>query len=299
MVIHLDPIGGLADRTYFSVPDPGLPIGLAWPADRSVSLAMAPNAGGPGVPVLAQLNFGDSQTPPAACLATDVLNAASLTFITGVVPGSVVTLTGFGIGPQEGVVSQPGADGAAPSKLGGVQVFFDGLPAPLLYVQSQQINTFAPFTLAGEATTNVSVVYNGTPIGSTAAPIYGGVTGFFRLNASSTQAAAINADGTLNGPSNPAPAGSAISLYGTGFGQTQLPGVAGTLFPATPSLLATPVQIAVDGVLAEVLYAGAAPSEYGGVDQINVRIPVGTGAGARAVTVASGLSSSVTTISVK
>ena len=170
--------------------------------------------------------------------------------------------------------AQAEPDGALPTQLNGVQVLFDGQPAPLLYVQSQQINAFAPFTLTG-ATTNLTVAYNGATIGSTSVPVVAEITGLFRLSPLSTQVADINEDGTVNGPSHPAPVGSVISLYGTGFGQTQLPGVAGTVLPDTASSLVTPVKISIGGLSADVLYAGAAPLEFAGIDRINVRIPAG------------------------
>jgi uncharacterized protein (TIGR03437 family) len=275
-------MGNLLDRTYFGNPNLDIPFGLAFAQDHSVLLGAFQNNSGAyyGVTVLAQLNFGDGVEAPAACLSPDVLNAAS--FSPGVAPGSAITLTGFGMGPQAGVVAQAESDGALPTQLSGVQVLFDGQPAPLLYVQSQQINAFAPFTLTG-ATTNLTVTYNGATIGSAPAPVVAQATSLFRLSPLSTQLAAINQDGTVNGPSHPAPVGSVISLYATGCGQTQIPGVAGTIFPDTASSLVTPVAVYVGGMPADVLYAGAAPLEFAGIDQINVRIPAGLPPGAAEV----------------
>jgi len=287
VVTHLDAHGALADRTYFgSWVD--VPVGMALSGDHSALLDT-----GTG---LAELNFGDPNTPAASCLFPWVLDAATFNPDEGIAPGEVISLAGFGIGPEQGISYQPGPGGAAPLQLGGVQVLFDGQAAPLLYVQSQQINALAPFELATRTSTNVQVVYNGATIGSFAQAV-GIATGIiayeqnpslFRLSPGlSTQAAAINEDGTTNGPAHPAPAGSVISLFGTGFGQTQLPGVTGAIFPDVPSPLVTPVAVYIggtgsgeDNVLgtsAEVLYAGAAPLLFAGVDQINVRIPVLSG----------------------
>ena len=45
--------------------------------------------------------------------------------------------------------------------------------------------------------------------------------GIFTLNSSgSGQAAVVNENGTVNGPENPAPRGTVVSIYGTGEGQT-------------------------------------------------------------------------------
>ena len=69
------------------------------------------------------------------------------------------------------------------------------------------------------------------------------------------QAAALNEDGSLNGPSNPARRGRALVLYGAGF-------AAGD----------EPVEAFLEGVKADVLYAGPAPG-FPGVSQINLVVP--------------------------
>ena len=176
--------------------------------------------------------------------------------------------------------AQPTAEGTLPSDLGGVQVLINGQAAPLLYVQSQQINAFAPFTLTPYTTAKISVAYNGATIGSTSVTVALQQGAVFRLSDTSTQAVAINQDGTLNGPAHPAPVGSVIAVYGTGFGQTQLPGVSGTLFPDTASSFASIIPAAsIDSLPANVEYAGAAPLQWAGIDQINVQIPAGVPSG--------------------
>ena len=76
-------------------------------------------------------------------------------------PGELISLTGMGLGPESGISYKPAPDGSAPRELAGVRVLFNDLPAPLLYVQSQQINTIVPFELAGRATTKLRIEYNG------------------------------------------------------------------------------------------------------------------------------------------
>jgi uncharacterized protein (TIGR03437 family) len=110
--------------------------------------------------------------------------------------------------------------------LAGVQVLFDGKPAPVLYAQSRQVNAQAPFEVNGQSTTAITVTYNGAVFGPMTIPVTFGYPGFFRLQPNvSAQAYALNQDGTLNSATNPAPRGSVVAYWGTGFGATS-PGCA-------------------------------------------------------------------------
>ena len=94
-----------------------------------------------------------------------VLNGATLTAGDGVVaPGEVVSLVGNGIGPSTGVVYQPGLQGQAPRTLGGVQVFFNGIQAPIIYAQSNQVNAIVPVELSGQTSTTVTLQYQNTTL---------------------------------------------------------------------------------------------------------------------------------------
>ena len=43
--------------------------------------------------------------------------------------------------------------------LGGTQVLFDGIAAPLMYVQDAQINVLAPYSLLGKTSVTIQVRY--------------------------------------------------------------------------------------------------------------------------------------------
>jgi uncharacterized protein (TIGR03437 family) len=123
------------------------------------------------VGVLSDDQFGGGGwTAPVA----DVLNASTQNGNAagngGIAPGEVVALTGFGIGPASGV-AQPDPHGNIPSQLAGVQVFFDGMPAPVLCALSRQINAAAPAGLTINETTQVTVTYNDQHLGSVAVPV--------------------------------------------------------------------------------------------------------------------------------
>jgi uncharacterized protein (TIGR03437 family) len=221
--------------------------------------------------VLARIRFGGPGWSAPACLSPDVVNAATL-LSDGVAPGEFVTLTGWGIGPENGVVYQSGPQGQAPLALGGVRVLFDGQPAPVIYAQSRQVNALVPFEIGG-STTAVSLEYNGVTFGPFSMPVNFANPGIFRLHPGvSTQAAAFNQDGTVNGPSNPASPGSVVSIYGTGFGPTNPPCATGGLNAPGPVNLALDGVVVGNGALAQ--YAGGGPTLLCGVVQINLVIPV-------------------------
>ena len=160
-----------------------------------------------------------------------------------------------------------------------MQVFFDDIPAPLLYVQSQQINAIAPFELAGQVSSKVTVVYNAATIGSFNVSVELVDPQLFRLQAGfSTQAVAMNEDGTVNGRSDPAAAGSAITLFGTGFGPDAVQGVTGTIAPMDTETALLNVGVQLNSLPANVLWAGAAPGMLAGIGN-DIVVPAGTGRG--------------------
>ncbi len=92
------------------------------------------------------------------------------------------------------------------------------------------------------------------------------------LFANAGLAAALNEDGSVNGPLNPAAPGSVIVLFGTGAGVTDPPSVDGEITGATLPRPIEPVEVTFGEQPAEILYAGAAPGLVAGVIQINARI---------------------------
>jgi len=90
----------------------------------------------------------------------------------------------------------------------------------------------------------------------------------------SSQAAALNQDGTINGPSNPALPGSVVSIWGTGFGSISPPCATGGFNPFAAVNLDQSVTLD-DSAGHEIpaLYAGSAPGMLCGVEQINMWVP--------------------------
>jgi uncharacterized protein (TIGR03437 family) len=197
-----------------------------------------------------------------------VQNAASGVAGT-VAPGEIVTLQGYGLGPATAAI----APSQAPvDQLGGSQVTFGGIAAPVFSAQSQQVTVQVPWEIAGQTSTEVVVTYNGGPPAgaSSSAPVV-------VATAAAGIYAVANSDGTLNSPSNPAKLGGFITIYGTGGGVTNPLGITGGLWSITASLptLALPVSVTIGGTNAMILYRGSAPTLESGYFQINVALPSG------------------------
>ncbi len=224
--------------------------------------------------LVANIVINNPNQSDGACLAFTFQNAASYAEGT-VAPGEVITLRGKGIGPATGVNAKAGQNGF-PTELAGVQVLIGNQAAPLLYVQSEQINAVVPWE-AGENSfnpgTSIQVKYNG-PSASNGVNLTQVVPGIFLANATTQLAAVTNEDGTRNSPTNPAKLGSVVTLYGTGGGPLNPPGADGAIWPLSPhSQFPVPVTAQINYVNATVTYAGSAPGLVSGIFQINVQIP--------------------------
>jgi uncharacterized protein (TIGR03437 family) len=87
------------------------------------------------------------------------------------------------------------------------------------------------------------------------------------------RAAALNQDGSINSPDNPAPLGSIVTLYTTGAGQMQPPVPDGKIAVDIRPKPVLPVSVLFNYTnRGTILYAGPAPGMIAGVLQINVRV---------------------------
>jgi uncharacterized protein (TIGR03437 family) len=200
------------------------------------------------------------------------------------------------------MVYQPGPNGDVPTSLGGVTLSFNGIPAPLTYVQSRQVNAQVPFEVTGP-TAEVRLTYGDARFGPMTQQLSSVfmTQGLFRLQpGASIQAAAINEDGTVNGPTNPAARGSVMSLYGTGYGPLALPCATGALNPSEPVRLNyTGPPASSPGVLLSATYQGGAPTLLCGIDQFNIIVPANASPGELLLTVDAGGQYNGSTIVVK
>ena len=105
---------------------------------------------------------------PTGLFVACVLNGASFQpgnasfFPLGTVaPGEIVSVFGVGLGPDQPALAQPSSSGLVSTRLGGTQVLFDGVAAPLLYVGPNQINAVVPYGVRAPVT-QITVQRGGT-----------------------------------------------------------------------------------------------------------------------------------------
>jgi uncharacterized protein (TIGR03437 family) len=187
-------------------------------------------------------------------------------------PGEMVVIFGTGIGPTKLVSLQLDPQGRVATVLSGVQVLFDGIAAPLIYVSQAQTAVMVPYGASGKVT-QVQVVYAGASSDTFPKSVSATAPGIFSADASGKGQAAINnSDGSVNSSTNPASPGTYVTFYLTGEGQTDPPGSDGNIAAGTSNVV-LPVSVRIAGHLAQFLYSGSAPGNVNGFAQINVVIP--------------------------
>jgi len=210
-----------------------------------------------------------------------VVNGAS--FVSGqpITGGSLVSI--FGSNFASAIA---GADSIPLSfSLGGVTVRFvngnNSTPAPLLFVNSNQINAQVPWNLIPAGTSQSVNVVVTTGAGSST-PVTVGVGPFSPgIFTAGTLAAAQNVDGTLAQPAgsipgratHPAKIGDTIIIYATGLGAVDSAIADGDIPPPGKLINTRTVPIIlIGGVSAHVSFSGLSP-QFVGVNQLNVEVP--------------------------
>jgi len=193
---------------------------------------------------------------------------------TPIAPGQIVTIIGTGLGPAAGVSAKPSAAGALPTQLGDTTVTFDGVPAPLMFVRTDQINAIVPYSMFGRLSAHLQVQTPSSLSIPVELKVVDAVPGIFTASGTGTgQAAALNIDMSPNSPINPADRGSVVTVFGTGEGQTNPPGQDGRVVTTDLHHPLLPVSATVGGMPTTATYFGSAPGLVSGVFQANVNIP--------------------------
>ena len=292
------PDGSLLQATYIPGAAGGSPFIATGPNSSLFVLANAdtafsPTQAGPFPAGFSATSFlflwhlspnANARTFPLAC----VINTASL--VPGpIAPGELIALLGSGLGPQKGAQLQATLESPYPTEAAGVEVTFDGTPAPLMWVQDAQINAVAPWSLTPGRNTQVCVSHGNVPPNCVTWPVVQVAPAVFTVDG--LHAAAVNQDGSINSADNPAPVGSIVSVWATGLGPITPAQADGTLVGLPlPQNVVLPVQVQSlipafepchPGVWPscptsyyfnfEVTSVGPAPYQVAGVSQISFR----------------------------
>jgi uncharacterized protein (TIGR03437 family) len=205
------------------------------------------------------------------------LNAANYLNQNVLAPGLITAVFSQGNTGQFGAASAQAGSLPLPTTLNGVQVLFNGAPAPLFYAGPNQINFMVPIGApqSGLADVQVMEASTGRLLGDTTVGMNIVAPGIFTQAANGIgAAAALNQDNTLNSQTNPAVQGSVIQIFATG--QGYIPGAPAD--GAASTALSTPVRpfviVGIERVPdSAVQYSGLAPGLVG-VWQVNVQIPL-------------------------
>jgi uncharacterized protein (TIGR03437 family) len=198
-----------------------------------------------------------------------------------VAPGEVVAIFGANLGPSTPAGLQLDDSGSVAATLADTQVLFDGVPSPLIFASSGQIDAVVPFGVVS-TTTLVQVRYQSKISAVFPMTVVPAAMGIFSADGSGTgPAIVLNQDGSINSQLLPAAPGSVVTLWATGAGQLSPAGTDGAV--VTADLLpkpVLPVSAQIGGQAADVVYAGGAPGMVEGVIQVNLRVPSDSQTGA-------------------
>jgi uncharacterized protein (TIGR03437 family) len=237
------------------------------------------------VPLTARMETGKITTN--IILVPSGTKIAAATIVNGanyaegpVAPGELVTIFGSGVGPASGGAMNT-ASGTVATQLAESRVLFDGIPAPLFYTRSDQVNAVVPYSVRGRSSTRVKMEYLGLTSDVLSVPVAAASPGIFTQDGSGTgQGAILNEDSSINSAANPAQPGSIVVIYATGAGQMNPAVLDGAITGTAPlPKPVAPVSVTIGDIAARVIYAGAAPGLVAGALQVNARIPDGVVAG--------------------
>jgi uncharacterized protein (TIGR03437 family) len=191
-------------------------------------------------------------------------------------PASYVEIYGTNLaGTTRGWANSDFTGNKAPNSLDGVTVSVNGLLAYVNYVSPRQVNIEIPDGIP-PGPVPVIVNYGGQSSAAVNLTINAAQPGLLTTN-SSNLAAFHSSSGALVTTSTPATPGETLILYGTGFGPTAKPPVAGQIASGQTPLAGT-LSATLGGTPVTIQYAGLAPGLVG-VYQFNLVVPSFVGSG--------------------
>jgi uncharacterized protein (TIGR03437 family) len=288
----IDPAGNTLQATYLPGGDHLGPMALAVTPNGTVLTAatagpsFTPTQTGPfpagttGGFFLLNLSPATANSPAPTVSLTCAGSSASL-MLGPISPGELVSLFGSGLGPKQGVLVGDNPPNPYPTQASNVQVTFNGIPAPLLWVQDAQINAVVPWSTTVGQNTQICATHNNVTTNCLTLPVVAATPAVFTVDG--VYAAALNQDGSYNTADNPAAPGTIVSVWATGLGPITPAQPDGTPIglPLPTNNLAFGIEaiyaLGPSGVVTEYVpfieqYAGPAPTLVAGVSQINFRV---------------------------
>lgn len=229
---------------------------LGWEGDASGALRELP------VSMTAPQSIQAVFEPVPTLSAESVANAAGVTPVAGVAPGSVISIFGQNLAPDIIV----GTEVPLAQSIGDVSVRVAGrtFPIPLMFVSPNQINAVLPFDIA-EGVNRIYVKWTGKPEASTEFNVYRNAPGLF-YNQVGEQPYGLfmhQDDSSINAES-PARRGETVTLLATGFGPYKVNPPDGFPVDEAPNyVLADPVSVISGSTVLPVSYAGVAKGRSG------------------------------------
>lgn len=190
-------------------------------------------------------------------------------------PNSVLSIFGTGMSwSAQGITSNDIRAGRLPTSLNGVQVYFAGQPAPLLYVSASQINFLIPINHTA-GTAKVRVVREGITGPEVPVTLLDAAPALFDYQGFAV--AQKWPDYSLIQPDSPARPGDVVILYATGLGNTQNDPSTPDEIPQFPAEMRNfaDLKVYLDSIQvdpAKVLWAGFSPGNAG-LYQVNLQLP--------------------------
>jgi uncharacterized protein (TIGR03437 family) len=220
---------------------------------------------------------------PLVC-TTDAADFAPLNYVA---PGQLLSLFGEGIGPDGPVQAQP-QDGFIPVSLGftSISVTFNGVPAPLLYASSGQVNVQVPYEVADLASVTMKIqngmatstavfsVVSSQPSAFVQAVGYASCNGEIR---ESLLPVAVTPDGSLSGCGNKAQRGTFVNVFLNGLGLAgghPLTGAISTTSDAPAIVAVAALYPMSTGFSTEPVPVTAVVGQINGVWQAKIAIPL-------------------------
>ncbi|HZU24804.1 MAG TPA: hypothetical protein VFA04_04740 [Bryobacteraceae bacterium] len=241
--------------------DPSV-FAIAQPAAATILLS-ARTAGAAGNNITYAANTGNSADLTAATAFANLQGGTQ----SELGPGALVTLLGTNFTDQPGAIGTL-TNGSYPRQLAGVEVYFDGVRAPLLYVSPTQINAQLPFTLSNSTGINVwvrTVWKDGTETNSAAQGVsmVGGNPGIF-AGAGTDPRPAVAEHYSSNGIA-------LIDLEGTTFpaGETVTATIAGKAYTYTIQSTDKTLDMVEAGLINAINSPGTAPVTARAAGQFN------------------------------